>query len=713
MKTSIIAMLLPITLCCLGTVSCSDSDKVAPATYDVSGRVEKGPFVSGSTITVQPMNSKLQVLGNMFSTSITDNAGNFTLGAKEFNAPYAEMTATGYFFNEVKGALSNGVLVLRSLVDLSDNSTVNVNILTHLKYARIKKLVEGGKSFKEANNEAQLELLSAFGLKDCCQGDASQFSITAGTDESAALIAVSCLLMLNRTEGALTEYLSSLSQEFAQSGTFSDTTKTQFQKDKKELAGKLSDIRKNIIQRYSDLGMNIKVKDPANYIDWDNDGTAGNETLKGDNKVVLDKTEIAVPKEGGLYQIAINSPIPVYTVAPMDTNCYNSSPTLEIYEHGTSLVPAVEKSITNKTLTVNVGKACSRKEQNVKVNLYDCLGNVVATVNLKIAGDKTAKIPLLGYHAKNTVSAFALSLTNAFFSYNTLEQFYRNNKRDNQLPLSADNTEVANCWYQFYQASKFLLFIKDYDARAYGIYQDYIDVLYALCYYPMVVAWGNVPYNYGNLWTESTGNAIPRTAQSSVLSDLKSRLIAAMNNLDEKKNQSLTDLNGLFFVSKDVARIALANIYMYEGNWSEAKPLLAKVMENSFYQLDRTNDNYQGGNGIIFGLNKDDQILPIQTISDVYLSSAECEYHSGSTTTARNLLLQVSAAKGITVSSDILTGIKEARAQVLSYSDGYFAFLKRNGMAKDECSIQSYELLFPIPAKEVMMNTAMKQNPGY
>ena len=32
---------------------------VSPQTYRVSGKVEKGPFVSGSTISIQPMDAKM------------------------------------------------------------------------------------------------------------------------------------------------------------------------------------------------------------------------------------------------------------------------------------------------------------------------------------------------------------------------------------------------------------------------------------------------------------------------------------------------------------------------------------------------------------------------------------------------------------------------------------------------------------------------------
>lgn len=39
-----------------------------PADYSVKGKVEKGPFVSGSTINLQPMDEKLQPIGSTFST---------------------------------------------------------------------------------------------------------------------------------------------------------------------------------------------------------------------------------------------------------------------------------------------------------------------------------------------------------------------------------------------------------------------------------------------------------------------------------------------------------------------------------------------------------------------------------------------------------------------------------------------------------------------
>ena len=240
-----ICHLVTTIIACAIITSCSsdDSTTAEPQTFDIRGKVEKGPFISGSEISIQPMNAKLQVLGNMFNTSITDDLGNFQLGSKDFSAPYAEFIANGYFFNEVSGKLSNSTLTLRALVDLRNSTTINVNILTHLKYARIKKLVASGVNFDEANTQAQNELFEAFGLSSFGNKDTSSFSITAGTDESAALIAISSLLLLDRTEAALTEYLAKLSEDFGRKGYFSENMKNQINEYKIKLARYLSDIK--------------------------------------------------------------------------------------------------------------------------------------------------------------------------------------------------------------------------------------------------------------------------------------------------------------------------------------------------------------------------------------------------------------------------------------------------------------------------------------
>ena len=78
---------------------------------------------------------------------------------------------------------------------------------------------------------------------------------------------------------------------------------------------------------------------------------------------------------------------------------------------------------------------------------------------------------------------------------------------------------------------------------------------------------------------------------------------------------------------------------------------------------------------------------------------------------AEEYLQKVVKAKGITVASDVLSGIKEARHQLLVCCNSNFAFYKRNGIAVEELGIEDYQQLLPIPQLEIY--NGLTQNPGY
>ncbi|WP_455667133.1 RagB/SusD family nutrient uptake outer membrane protein [Phocaeicola sp.] len=738
-----------IAVVALGLIafSCSESDEseetFAPKNYNVNGKVEKGPFISGSTITIQPMNAKLQASGELYSSTIQDNAGNFSFGSKMFDAPYAELTANGYFFNEVIGNLSQGTLSLRGLVDLSDATTVNVNILTHLKYQRVTALVEKGESFTNANKQAQKELFTAFGLQKYADTDASRFSIIGGNEEAGALIAISSLLIVDRSEAELTEYLAKLCREFGQSGTFTEATKSQIKSDREELSKHLSSIKSNIISRYEDLGLSVEVKELAFFLDWDDDGEAGNETLKEGQTVTLETTQLDVPNNGGVYNIKITSPIPVYlkpvvglwdepsssiTEETLFTTLYD-----EISDSGISL----EKSLEGDVLTIKVSPLNSRFAKSTSIYVYDCIGNILGTVSVSQEGNKDTSIPLLGTSGQGAVAGMAVSIAKAFSELNLLEQHYHYNKDANTVVQYINPNRSYDSWTNFYTANRMNLTIKDADAQRLNMYQDIFNVFSALSYYHMVVFWGGVPYITDYSWYANMNFSIARTDETVILNDLKATLKSAIAGqyLEEKKNESLKDINGYFFVSKDVARILLADIYMYQGDYVNAEALLQKVITNGYYELDASNyskeetinnlRNNKGGKETIFATLYDNgtrtrstitikypDLIPLMTYTDVILSYAECLYKNGKPD-ARNYLNKVVSAKGITVSNDVFAGIKEARKQLMLYSVGNFAFMKRNGIAKDEYGVETYRLLLPIPSAEVNNNPLMTQNPGY
>lgn len=741
-------------------VSCSEKDDFfdepfTPQTYDVQGKVEKGPFISGSEISIQPMDSKLQVLGSLFNTAITDDLGNFMLGSKEFSTPYAEFMANGYFFNEVKGELSNSTLTLRALVDLQDNTTVNVNILTHLKYSRIKNLVSSGKNYTEANKQAQKELLTAFGLANLTDKDVSSFSIISGTDESAALIAISSLLLMERTEAALTEYLSKLSSDFGKNGTFSEDIQSQISKDKNKLAMFLSDIKDNVISRYDNLGINVSVKELSHFIDWNNDGVAGNELLKENQTVTLEKTSLQIPNEGGEYSININSPIAVYLEPQVETelnispedNVVSESFVTHLYD-GYDESDFQEKEITSEcklngnTLEISVSKLEGRSGKVKTISLYDYIGNVVAIVELSQEGKdiniSVSEAPLLGQDGKNVVASIAVSLVQGLRQYNVIEQYYAYNKFIDKVNdyVYPSSSQITNSWSNIYSTNNKLLQLKKVDESLLNVYGDYCNVLSALYYSNLVYGWDAVPFitDYSQI-EQIINQGIHRETTVNIWNDLKSKLSHAIDNLAEKKNESLKDINGFFFASKDVARVLLANIHMYQGNYTTAKDLLQKVVDNGFYTLDASKNfmtststddiDVTESTEVIFALQYDagtrasvtimePGVMPYITLSDVYLSLAECHYELGDSNTAEQNIKKILDAKNIsTTETDVLMKIKDVREQILLYSGTYFAFLKRTGLAKTICNIEDYQLLFPIPSNELYSNSQMTQNPGY
>lgn len=741
--------LLALMLCVL-FVSCEEegNDDFVPQTYNVSGKVEKGPFVSGSAITIQPMSAQMQALGTMYTSTILDHLGNFSFGSKLFESPYAELTANGYFFNEVTGALSSGTLYLHAIVDLSKSATVNVNILTHIKYQRVLNLIAQGKTYTEANAQAQEELFKAFGLEKYASKDASQYSIIEGTEESAALIAISSLVLVERTEAAVTEYLARLCREFGNEGVFSNATKIQIKSDREKLADKLSDIRYNIRSRYNDLGIDVEVPPLAPFFDWDDDGVVGNETLQEGETITLEKRLLEVPSEGGTYTIKIDAPIDVFLEAQIESpegpsdNIYYDSQLYKEY-HNPNL--SYTANISDNVLSIRINPANSRSQKTAYVYLYDFLGNMLDTISIKQDRAMNIEIPQLGEGGFHVVASMFSKLAEAVSYFNLMEQWYHYNELTQSVDRFAlpDNGIIANMWECFYNANNRNLQIRNADRQALGVYGEILDVFSAMIYYNMAVAWGNVPYilDYGMIMSGDI--YFTRTNQDDILNDLTQKLAVAIDILEDKKNESLNlkvmdDMNKLFFVSKDVARILLSNIYMYRGKYAEAKALLLDVIEAGFYTLDNSNystvetierlSSERTSSELIFAFDasggtrstratdiviRQPLVVPMMTYTDVLLSYAECLYHEGSKEEASKYLRQVVDAKGIVVSGDSFDGIKDARQQLLLYSIGNFAFYKRNGIATEELGIKEYQQLLPIPQSELDCNPNMTQNKGY
>jgi uncharacterized repeat protein (TIGR02543 family) len=231
----------------------------------ISGYVQKGPFVSGTTILMSELNSELAQTGKVFTSTISNDMGLFEVNNIELNSSFVEFSSSGFYFNEVTGDISSAPISLTSLSDLTDKSSINVNVLTHLEKKRVETLLKEGKSFSEAKDQAKQEVLSIFSAILDSSADFEDFDISKNNEEGGVLLAISVILQGNRSVGELTELLSKIQNDLAPDGKLNDNATinalrvSTFEID-------LPKVRQNIESRNKDLNITSPVPDFEKHI---------------------------------------------------------------------------------------------------------------------------------------------------------------------------------------------------------------------------------------------------------------------------------------------------------------------------------------------------------------------------------------------------------------------------------------------------------------
>jgi len=264
MNKLIFAAFLALTLglmlsCSAKDENSSESDTLTSSAITVSGQVQKGPYVQGTEITVRELDSSMTPTGNTFTGTIDDNTGSFSIKGNLSNK-IVELSADGYYFNEVSGSLSAAKLTLSALSDLTDSSSVNVNLMTHLEKKRVEYLIDSGLTFAAAKTQAQTEIMKIFNIENVTLGNSETLDISKSGDGNAVLLAISAILQSDKTEAELTELLSTINTDIRTDGTLdSTTTKATLVTAMEYLKTRRSTIRSNIESRYSDIGISATI----------------------------------------------------------------------------------------------------------------------------------------------------------------------------------------------------------------------------------------------------------------------------------------------------------------------------------------------------------------------------------------------------------------------------------------------------------------------
>ena len=270
MKTKILALSLAL-IGMLAFTSCT-KEKMG-GTFSFSGKVQKGPFVTGTTINVNELNENLGQTGKAFTTSITSDDGSFSLANLEMESDLALLTANGFYFNEVLGRLSSAQITLQALADLTNDETVNINVLTHITKARIETLVGQGLSFSDAKRKAEGEFQDFLGVNQHLSQGFEQMSIVSEGDFNAMLLAFSIILQRPSNNTAviptlpaeLTWLMTNLSTDFADNGAINNEALVDTLLYNISLQNQRR-IRQNLQNYYAGLGQSVAIPDFESYI---------------------------------------------------------------------------------------------------------------------------------------------------------------------------------------------------------------------------------------------------------------------------------------------------------------------------------------------------------------------------------------------------------------------------------------------------------------
>ena len=221
--------------------ACSDNDSskeaggaseaenaIAIEDKTIAGVSEKGPFINGSAVTIYELDfENLAQTGRTYTGKIASDHGDFRFTHVNLVSQYALLEVNGFYRNEITGKESVAPITLNAMVDFSDRRTANINLLTHLAYARMQYLVDDGVSVLEAKKQAEKEILKAFYI----QGDVEEFedlSIFEAGDGNAALLAISILMQGDLNEAKFSSRLANFAYDIEKDGVWEDSvTATQ------------------------------------------------------------------------------------------------------------------------------------------------------------------------------------------------------------------------------------------------------------------------------------------------------------------------------------------------------------------------------------------------------------------------------------------------------------------------------------------------------
>lgn len=255
----------------LASCSSEGDGPEGPRSQQILGHIEKGPFVQGSEVTLTDLNKDLSQSGKSYTTNTTSDLGSFDFGQTlDLSSGLVELKTSGYFYNECTGSLSNSQITLKAIANTDGAANLNVNLLTHLEYARVKYLVKSGKSFKQAKEQAESEILKSFAITDKIASP-EKVSLTDCDKNANILLAISSIMLYDKSEAEFSEFIAKFSNDIEKDGAIDNSQLKETIKKGQENCHP-SQIKKKMEEYYQSKGSNVAIGNFSQFIDFNGDG---------------------------------------------------------------------------------------------------------------------------------------------------------------------------------------------------------------------------------------------------------------------------------------------------------------------------------------------------------------------------------------------------------------------------------------------------------
>ena len=195
-----------------------------------TGFAEAGPFLVGGSVKMNAVDpATLKALGESLETTVASDRGDFAFTGT-LESAYASLEASGRFFHYSNSDTVSSI-TLNAYTNLADHAHVNVNMLTHMEYARMNQLVaEEGMTFADAKKKAEKEIVAAFHLPE----DTARFeSVSLASTGTAAqnLLAVTSIVLGERSGDEISGMLTAITDDIARDGKWDDDSLKAFLAD--------------------------------------------------------------------------------------------------------------------------------------------------------------------------------------------------------------------------------------------------------------------------------------------------------------------------------------------------------------------------------------------------------------------------------------------------------------------------------------------------